>query len=182
MDMEKKTGRKLGKTGAIGIALALVLLIALGVGGASGAFGLLKDTTAGVEAKYTPAEVVCAVTETTGEGTTSYSVTTDSSTTDAYLRAAIVLNWSNGDSIVYDPDKQFPEPTVNSNWTLLQDGYYYYNGAVAPDTTVPFFTVNTTDGLQVVVMADAIQAKPKDASADAWGFVYGDSGWTAANP
>ena len=109
MDMEKKTGRKLGKTGAIGIALALVLLIALGVGGASGAFGLLKDTTAGVEAKYTPAEVVCAVTETTGEGTTTYSVTTDGSTTDAYLRAVIVMNWSNGDSIVYDPDKQFPE-------------------------------------------------------------------------
>ena len=45
MDKEKNTGRKLGKKGLLGLGFAFVLIVALVIGGASGAFGLLNDST-----------------------------------------------------------------------------------------------------------------------------------------
>ena len=173
MDMEKKTGRKLGKKGMIGLTLALVLLVALAVGGASGAFGLLKDTTGSVTAAYTTPTVDCEVTET---GTGAYAVT-NTGTTRALIRARIVMNWTDGTNVVY-------APAVSAQWTLV-DGCSYYNGVTEPGDSLDFFTVETEDfahELQVVVLAEAIQSEPETAAADAWGLVYKDNAWTQPTP
>ena len=180
MDMEKKTGRKLGKKGMIGLTLALVLLVALAVGGASGAFGLLKDTTGSVTAAYTTPTVDCEVTET---GTGAYAVT-NTGTTRALIRARIVMNWTDGTNVVYAPGEPFPVPAVSAQWTLI-DGCYYYNGVTEPGDSLNFFTVETegfAHELQVVVLAEAIQSEPETAAADAWGLVYKNNAWTQPTP
>lgn len=180
MDKEKNTGRKSGNKALIGLCLVLVLIAALVIGGASGAFALLKDTTSGITAEYTTAKVDCEVSSATDEetGITTYSVT-NLGNTPAYIRATVVLNWVNGEkAVVYNAAEQFPELTFAENWTKDENGeYYYFDLAVKPNEFCVFFTLtipeDTAYQLQITVLADAIQSQPESAAKEAWGHVPG---------
>jgi hypothetical protein len=187
MDKEKNTGRKLGKKGLLGLGFAFVLIVALVIGGTSGAFGLLKDSTSGVTAQYQPATVDCKVIEPAAESEGTelkpYQVE-NTGTTPALIRAKVVMNWTGeGETIVYDASSSFPAVQVVKSgdadaWVLI-DGFYYYNGILGPGETCEFFTVDTTGlnrELQIIVLAEAIQAKPTEAAADAWKLTY-NNGW-----
>ena len=190
MAMENKTGKQSGKKGLIGLGLLLVLALALVVCAASGAFALLKDSTSGVTAEYTTATVDCKVLEVKNEtdGSTTYSVQ-NTGNTDACFRATVVINWVNEkNEVVYVPADPLG-PEFSESWTMFagtEDApeiYYYYNGTVAPGTSVDFFTLMPAADAngyqrQVTVIAEAIQSEPAAAAAEAWLHTYGDGGWT----
>lgn len=187
MEMEKKTDRKRGEKGLLGLGLVLVLVLALAIGGVSGAFGLLKDTSAGVTAEYTAHVVKCEVkaetledqekTEEESLPKTVYSVS-NTGTTSAYFRAAVVMNWTNGEkAVVYYPDEAFPALALAEGW--VKDGeYYYFEKAVKPGDSCELFRVelpgDTAYQLQITVLADAIQSEPATAIKEAWGHSPGN--------
>lgn len=190
MEMENKTGKQSGKKGLIGFGLLLILALALVVCATSGAFGLLKDSTSGVTAEYTTATVYCKVLEVKDEtdGSTIYSVQ-NTGNTDACFRAAVVINWVNEKNEVVCVPADLLGPKYSDDWISFTGAadapeiYYYYSGTVAPGASVVFFTLMPADGSngyqrQVTVIAEAIQAEPAAAAAEAWHHTYRNGGWT----
>jgi len=159
------------------IALALVLAIAVG-----GTVAYLYMSTHSVENTFTAANVSCKVNEDKFDGTTKTGVTVkNTGNVDAYIRAAIVVNW------VDDAGHVLGEPVKASDYTItgtstkweFKDGYYYYSDVVAADGETEDLIgectpLTTKDGyyLSVTVLADAIQADGEQARIDA--------GWIAA--
>lgn len=178
MDMEKKKGGWSPKRRLL--CLALVLVAVLFVSGIGGAFGLLKDSTAGVTAEYKLATVSCEVAKDTTAAVSTYTVK-NTGDTAAFFRAVIVMNWVDDyGNVVYISPEEVTLPTITpyDGWT--SDGsYYYYTTAVKPGESCTFFWVPIPEGtaykLQITVLADAIQSEPAAAAAEAWGFTPGSS-------
>lgn len=77
-----------------------------------------------------------------------------------YKDGKVVAPWSDYDGLF-----------INSNWQRGSDGYYYYNGTVAANTTVTLFTAYTaTDGpdgahLEMDIISQVIQAEGMGATS-----------------
>lgn len=162
--------RKLNKYFLVTLSLVLLLGVA---GGATLAYIITEGGT--VANSFTPGEVLCSV----GDG---QAVTNDGNV-DAYIRAAVVVNWENsaGDINGIAPKEESDYTlTEGADWVKIGE-YYYYKKAVAPDgVTTPVVTVSekTTapDGFTLVVevLAEAIQGEGTNAAGtapitDAWG-------------
>ena len=161
--------------------IALVLIFCCSVGGT---LAWLAASSGPVTNTFKPTAVKCVVNE-NKSGKTKKNVnvsipekdgTTD--TTDAFVRAAIIVNWVDQDGNVYGvaPEqptdgtkKEYKDYTMeinDSDWTL-SGGYYYYKNSVAPGgktndlivTCTPKETAPNGYHLQVTILAEAIQAK-----------------------
>lgn len=88
---------------------------------------------------------------------------------DCYVRARVVFT-NDGNSLC-EPLK------INGGWTLLEDGFYYWEGALSPgkNTETLFDTVQLRDDIDkediqpfdILVYAESVQAKGSDAK-QAW--------------
>ena len=158
---------------------SLVLLLALAVGGT---VAWLNSSSGPVTNTMIPGQVPITINE-TFNGTTKSGVTvTNTGNIDAYIRVAIVANAvdENGNIIAGTA----PSYTVNEKkWQKLEDGYYYYKGAVAPDgTTEPLFTGDVTVKRgELNILAESIQVlggiDGKTASVYAWGHSFDGNEW-----
>lgn len=165
--------RKLNKYFLVTLSLVLLLGVA---GGATLAYIIAEGGT--VENGFTPGEVKCSVNEV-------YEITNDGNV-DAYIRAAVVVNWENtaGEIRGISP-KEGTDYTLalDSAWKKIGD-YYYYQKVVpfegTDEKTSPVVTVTqktaAPDGFELVVevLAEAIQADGTKADGttpiqDAWG-------------
>ena len=104
---------------------------------------------------------------------------------DVYIRAAVVVNWVDGDgailstSPVEGDDKDYVLE-VATGWKQGSDGFYYYLSKV-PSTTESIELLEsvtqkkTKDGytLRVQVLSSAIQAEPAEAVKSSWTVVTG---------
>lgn len=167
------------------LLVSLVLLLALAVGGT---VAWLNSSSGPVTNTMIPGQVPITINE-TFDGTTKSGVSvTNNGNIDAYIRVAIVANAvdENGNIIAGTA----PTFTVDeSKWQKLDDGYYYYKGAVAPNgTTEALFTGPPVDvrGGELNILAESIQVlggyEGKTASEYAWGAVYRDGSWAVAQP
>lgn len=164
--------RKLNKFFLVTLSLVLLLGIA---GGATLAYVVAAGGT--VKNSFTPGEVKCSVNG-------NYEITNDGNV-DAYIRAAVVINWENGNG-----DISGTAPVVGTDytlalgadWTLGDDGFYYYNQVVPfageNEKTTPVVIVRTKteapEGFDLIVevLAEAIQAdgmgENVDTAQEAW--------------
>ena len=163
------------------LSIIAVLLILLAVFTVSGTLAYLIVTTDSVTNTFVPGSVTCAVEE-TFDGTTKSDVKVkNTGNVDAYIRAAVVVNWVDADGNVCAQAHTAPTISYNdTDWTKGADGYWYYKEAVAPGalTNNLINTATSTaqaDGckLQIEIIASAIQAEGTGATgaADAWGKV-----------
>ena len=168
----KKRGKKLT------LMLSLVLLLTFAVGGT---VSYLVSRDFGKNHSFTPARVEIAVTEQNGAIQVS-----NEGTTDAYLRAAIVVNFEadNGDLSGTPPTEQDYQLTLASGqWYQDPETLFYYcTEPVAPGQAVvlvqSFSCLNAPLGyeLSVEVAAEGIQAHGTTDSGDlpayrdAWGI------------
>ncbi len=189
MNKEKNSGGRIRKPqhgrrlrwGKQFILLAAIALLALGIVGGTTAY--LLTNTGNVVNTFTPSRVTCRIDETFENNVKSNVYVTNTGDTPAYIRAAIIVTWqdSSGNVAATVPIKDVDYSIIfpaNWNWTAGSDGYYYYNGSVAPNNKTSNLiyscTALKTNGnytLHVEILADAIQSSPTSAVTEAWGTV-----------
>lgn len=156
------------KTLTIIIVLVSVVLLA---GIVTAAVAVLRDTSGIVDETLSQADVTCEV-------NSDYSVT-NTSNIPALIRVKVIVNKTEGDEII---PGDVPSYTVSADWTQIGD-YLYYNAIVSEKdgenvTTVPItFSETPVDDIQVLVLAEAIQAA-SDAASEGWGVTFRESSWS----
>lgn len=165
--------------------LALVLILVCTVGGT---VAYLVAHTDPVVNTFTPGKVSCQVEEEFNDANTvkTEAVIKNTGNVPAYIRVAVVANTvdENGD-ITGMADLSQVDWLNEANWTKGGD-FYYYKGVVQPGekTDNLLKTGINLDGIQVTILASAIQSMPDDAVKEAWRMSYnsGTSTWTEAVP
>ena len=160
------------KSSALIIALALILVLAVG-----GTVAYIFTQTDPVINTFTPTEAKITVDEETSNNQkTSITVVNNSTGVPVYIRVALVANMIDKDENVTGA-ASVPTFTLGDNWLEGSDGYYYYTQPVPVDGSTGNLlqsSMKLDENMQVVVLADAIQAMPKQAVIDAWGQTIAD--------
>ena len=167
------------------LLMAILMLIGVAVGST---VAYLIDRTEQVANTFEYAKVSCEVTEKFDRKEKKDVKITNTGTTDAYIRAAVVVNWldSEGNIVPSVPTEYSYNLTIttlkedpNSNW-VEKGKYYYYTlpVAVGGSTEGSLLTceVKYPEGvktpeytLSVEILATAVQSVPEDAVKTAWG-------------
>lgn len=154
------------KSSALIIALALILVLAVG-----GTVAYIFTQTGPVINTFTPTEAKITVDEETSNNQkTSITVVNNSTGVPVYIRVALIANMIDKDKNVTGAD--VPTFTPGKDWIKGSDGYYYYTKAVPADGSTGNLlekAMTLDENMQVVVLADAIQAEPTTAVTQAWG-------------
>ena len=156
-------------------ALSLMLFLSA-IGGTT--LSYLTADSKKADNSFVSAAVSCSV--------DSSNKATNQGTVQAYIRAAVVVNWMDAEGNIYAiAPKEGTDYTVSSTWSKQGD-YYYYGSPVdagkktgSPVCTVtPAPDVQAPDGFEMVVeiVTEAIQAQgvtddgEVPAYQDAWGI------------
>ena len=160
----------------VSLLLSIALLLTLATGGT---LAYIVTKSAMAQNQFVAGYVTSSV---NNNGTV-----TNNGNVDAYIRAAVVVNWMDNDGNVYGikPDCSV---TTNTGWTEV-DGFYYYTSPVPSGnaTTTAPATVGDPDAapssdysLSIEIVAEAIQAEGTldsndsvTAVLDAWGLTPG---------
>ena len=165
--------RRTAKSSALIIALALILVLAVG-----GTVAYIFTQTDPVINTFTPTEAKITVDEKiSGNQKTSITVENVSTGVPVYIRVALVANMIDEAGNVTGAD--VPTFTPGENWSEGRDGYYYYTQPVpVGESTGNLLATPMTlsENMQVVVLADAIQAEPTTAVTQAWGVTVESNG------
>lgn len=160
------------KSSALIIALALILVLAVG-----GTVAYIFTHTGPVINTFTPTEAKITVDEEISSNQkTSITVKNNSTGVPVYIRVALVANLIDKDENVTGA-ADVPTFTLGDNWKEGNDGYYYYTEPVPVGGSTGNLLnspMALDENMQVVVLADAIQAIPKQAVIDAWGQTIAD--------
>ena len=160
--------------------LALVLILVCTVGGT---VAYLVTHTDPVVNTFTPGEVSCQVEEKfEGNNVKTEAVVKNTGNVPAYIRVAVVANTIDAQGNITGMET-LPAGWLNTeDWTKSGD-FYYYKGVVQPgDVTANLLNADINlEGIQVTILASAIQSMPDDAVNEAWKMSYNSStgNWTA---
>ena len=176
-DVTPSRRRSARRHGGRPLALLLALILVVGAA-AGGTLAWLTQTTQTENNNFSYGTVSCAINE-SFNGTKKSDVTvTNTGNTPAYIRAACIVNWvdAQGNIVANVPADYTYSSIPGAGWIAGSDGYYYYNGVVAPDATTAGSLLTCTsshpeDGeytLSVKVIASAVQATPRTAVNEAW--------------
>ena len=157
------------------LALALILVCTVG-----GTVAYLVTHTDPVVNTFTPGEVSCQVEEKfEGNNVKTEAVVKNTGNVPAYIRVAVVANTIDAQGNITGM-ADLSEGWLNDEyWTKIGD-FYYYKGVVQPgDVTANLLTVDGIDltGIQVTILASAIQSMPDDAVNEAWKMSYDTGDW-----
>ena len=171
----------------------LVSIIALLVGIVGSSLAYLVTKTDPVQNTFQPSRVTCRIDEEFDGATKSNVKVTNTGDTDAYIRAYIVVTWTDDDGniVAQKPvageDYSLVIPT-NTGWFKGSDGFYYYASSVAPngqtgtliESCVPVGENAQKYKLTVDIIADAVQSKGESADGKpvviAWGVTVNSDG------
>ncbi len=150
---------------------ALALVVALSIGLTSA----FLTSQQGLTNTFTPGKVSCEVVENVSDGKKTVVQVKNPQTDDAvpaYIRVAVVANTVDAEGNITGNVEDFTFK-LGDGWTE-NGGYYYCNTPVVPgDQTADLLDSSITlDGIQVTVLAQAIQAHGVTgdlmAAEDAW--------------
>ena len=162
--------------------LALVLILVCTVGGT---VAYLVAHTDPVTNTFTPGKVSCQVEEEFNDDYTvkTKAVVKNTGNVPAYIRVAVVANTVDGDNITGMADLSQVDWLNEANWTEGNDGFYYYKGVVQPGDVTENLLKNgiPLTGIQVTILASAIQSMPDAAVEDAWNMSYNSGDWKTAD-
>ena len=157
---------------------SLTLLMGLTIGSTA---AYLITHTSQVTNTFTPAKVSCHITEKFApDGKKEEVKIKNTGNVDAYIRAKVIISWTDADGNIVPAPFDDPDFTTGDNWSKV-DNIYYYSLRVAPkDSTTNLINSIAPTGdtkgyrLKVDIIADAIQADGIASSAqDAWAGAAG---------
>lgn len=161
------------KSSALIIALALILVLAVG-----GTVAYIFTQTGPVINTFTPTEAKITVDEEiSGNQKTSITVENISTGVPVYIRVALVANMIDEDGNVTDA-ADVPNFTPGDKWIQIGEYYYYTEPVPVGKSTGNLLQspMILDENMQVVVLADAIQAEPTTAVTQAWGVTVDSNG------
>ena len=155
--------------------IALILIICLAVGGT---VAFIVTQTQAVKNTFTPSDVTVDIQE-DFDGSVKKNVNVkNTGDTDAYIRVKLVSNIQDNDGNVL---RAAPLGVISlgNDWIDGGDGCYYYKNVVKVGQSTSNLladgaSITLTDGQVVEVLAEGIQAMPKQAVIDAWGRTIAD--------
>lgn len=167
--------------------VALVAILVLLCCAVAGTVAYLVTSTGPVTNTFTPAKVTTSVEEEFNGTTKSDVQIQNTGNIDAYIRAAVIVNWADKNGNVYGgavpkEGKDYSELKLKTSWVKGSDGYYYYTHPVAPNgsTTAIFEDIKQLAndpaegyGLQITILADGIQSEPGTTVVSVWESVTG---------
>ena len=174
-----KSSHTAKKASALTIAIILILVMAIG-----GTVAFLVTHTDQIVNTFQPTDVTCEIIEDFNDNNTvkTSAVVENTGKIPAYIRVAVVANTVDAEGNITGA-ADVSNKLAGSGWTKI-DGYYYYNGVVQPnETTGQLLDADGIDlnGIQVTILASAIQAEPDSAVAQAWGVKFDGSTWSAVS-
>ena len=160
---------------ATALLLIAALLLTLTVGGT---LSYIVTGSALSVNRFSPAFVALSVSD-DGKVTNTGNV-------DAYIRAAVVVNWmdNSGNVCGIKPNCTL---SVSDNWTVGNDGFYYYSDKVAPSASTLTAPAYITDhdvppssqySLSIEIAAEALQA---DGETDGENIPAHQDAWSIAS-
>lgn len=168
------------------LVLISVLLVCVCMTGITLAY--LTDKPAGLVNTFEPSQVTSTVTETFPDpyNTKSNVKITNTGNIPAYIRAAVVFTWRDGEGNIA-PEKPVAGEDYQISWNTgsgknwFQSGdYYYYSDVVPANTSTEENLINSISNAQtktingtvyylsVEILSSAIQADPERAVESAW--------------
>lgn len=156
------------------IAIALIICVAVG-----GTIAFIVTKTNDVTNTFNPADVSIKIAEKFDENTGVKSEikvlnVDDAKNVPCYIRIKLVSNMQDSSGNVTG-GAAIPSFALNEqDWINGGDGYYYYRnvvavGAYTSDLIADGSQMQLANGQVVEVLAEGIQATPKDAVIAAWG-------------
>ena len=155
----------------LGLIVALALLFCVAIGGT---VAWLTSSTLLINNTMEPGRVPVVIEEDKDGGVKTSILVQNTGNIVAFIRVAVVSNVVDENGYPTPGSGQLI-PFDDDTWTAL-DGYYYYNGPVAPGASVEFLNEGASlnyNGREVVVMAQSIQVQGvidgQTASQKYWG-------------
>ncbi len=176
--VKKGGGAKVYMSRTTALLIAIVMIVGAAIGSTVAYLIARSDSMVN---SFTYATVSCAVTENVNGNSKSGVQVQNTGTTDAYIRAAVVVNWIDADGKILPTPPEGCSYDIEYNhggkWTEGVDGYYYYWTPVAPGEKTEGSLVNCTASvpagsgykLSVEILATAVQSDPAKAVTEAWG-------------
>lgn len=164
------------KTGIFILALVLILAFAV-----VGTVAVLYARTGSIVNIFTSGSVTCKVEETVTDGVKSSVTVKNTGNTSAYIRVMVVANTVDSSGNITG-SADVSSKLCGSDWQYnSSDNCYYYKGAVKSGASTGELLKNSIDldGLQVTILASAIQSAPDTAAKTAWGMSYANGVWSA---
>lgn len=163
-----KNGSHAPKAKSTALIIAIVLILVMAVGGT---VAYIVTHTEPVINQFTPTEAKITVAENIENNVKkSITVKNDSTGVPVYIRVALVANAIDDNGTVTG-NAAVPEFTLGTGWVKIGEYYYYTSAVEVGASTGDLLSGKMTleANTQVIVVADAIQATPKDAVIAAWG-------------
>ena len=173
-----KSSHTAKKASALTIAIILILVMAIG-----GTVAFLVTHPDQIVNTFQPTDVTCEIIEDFNADKTvkTSAVVENTGKIPAYIRVAVVANTVDADGNITGA-ADISKKLASSGWTKVGD-YYYYNGVVQPNETTGNLLAEGIDlnGIQVTILASAIQAEPTNTVAQAWAVQFNGSTWSAVS-
>lgn len=158
------------------LTLSLIAILAVTV---SGTLAWLASSSGVVTNKFSLAKTEITIVEEFDEVTKKNVKVSNEGDVDVYIRATLVATWKDeGGNIIAQPDNtkiNIEEPKGTNDWFKIGDVYYYSKPVGAKSATtnlIDIATVTVPEGVSykfdLEVMAQSIQANPKEAVEEAW--------------
>ncbi|MBQ0037954.1 MAG: hypothetical protein KBS74_04710 [Clostridiales bacterium] len=158
--------KKPNKRNSLVIALVLAVLLVAAVGTT---IAYINHSSNQVKNDFSPSEITCQIDEKVDGGVKSSVKVKNTGKTAAYIRAAVIANTVDDEGNI-NGAADVSGYLCGDGWVKSGD-YYYYTIPVAPNEgTGELLTESINlEGIQVTILAEAIQSQPASAAQDAWG-------------
>ena len=145
---------------------ALMLLVVIG---SAMTIAYLSHSSEPVVNSFSPSAITCDIEETVGGGVKSSVMVKNTGKTAAFIRVAVIANTVDGKGSITGP-ANVDSSLCGANW-VKSGMYYYYTQPVSPGDTTGELLKSSIDltGIQVSILAEAIQSEPVSAAQSAWG-------------
>lgn len=168
-------GRSARKATALVVALALIVVMAIG-----GTVAWLVAQTKPIINTFSPVSSGIEIEENTEQNYKTDIMVKNTGEVDVYVRVSLVANYfDENDNIT--AGAKVPDFKLNTdNWFLGKDGYYYYKtplpvGEVTNDLLASDSKMKLEEKMQVTVLAQSVQAIPTNVVTEAWKVVSVDN-------